>query len=123
VAPRRRFGTALLRATGSDAYVAALGTLPDAPTEEALYRALGLSYTPPELRELPIGRDVPALVELADVRGDLHVHTTWSDGKASVLEMGRAARDLGYEYIAICDHTTSVRVVPGLDAEGLHRQG
>jgi len=123
VAPRRRFGTALLRATGSDAYVAALGTLPDAPAEEALYRALELPYTPPELRELPIDGNVPALVELADVRGDLHVHTTWSDGKASVLEMGRAARDLGYEYIAICDHTTNVRVVPGLDADGLRRQG
>src|SRR5256885_3612915 len=51
------------------------------------------------------------------------MHTTWSDGRASVEEMGRAARDLGYEYVAICDHTTNVRVVPGLDAEGLRRQG
>jgi DNA polymerase (family 10) len=123
VAPRRRFGTALVRATGSDAYVAALGALPDAPTEAAVYRALGLPYAPPELRELPLHDEVPALVELTDVRGDLHVHTTWSDGKASVLEMARAARELGYDYIAICDHTTSVRVVPGLDAEGLRRQG
>ena len=56
------------------------------------------------------------------MRGDLHCHTTWSDGKASVLEMAVAARDLGYEYLAICDHTTSVRVVPGLDADGLRRQ-
>src|SRR5581483_2093015 len=55
-------------------------------------------------------------------RGDLHVHTTWSDGKASVLEMAEAARALGYEYIAICDHTRSVRVVPGLDADDLRRQ-
>jgi DNA polymerase (family 10) len=122
VALRRRFGTALIRATGSDGYVAALGSLPDAPTEEAVYQALGRPYTPPELRELPLESDVPALVELADVRGDLHVHTTWSDGKASVLEMGQAARNLGYEYIAICDHTTNVRVVPGLDADGLRRQ-
>jgi DNA polymerase (family 10) len=122
VAPRRRFGSALIRATGSDGYVGALGAVPDAPTEEAVYRALGRPYTPPELRELPLGSDVPALVELADVRGDLHAHTTWSDGKASVLEMGRAARELGYEYIAICDHTTNVRVVPGLDADGLRRQ-
>src|SRR5256885_3803250 len=51
------------------------------------------------------------------------MHTTWSDGRASVEEMGRAARDLGYEYVAICDHTTNVRVVPGLDADGLCRQG
>src|SRR5213079_802845 len=55
-------------------------------------------------------------------RGDLHVHTTWSDGKASVLEMALAARDLGYEYVAICDHTPNVRVVPGLDADDLRRQ-
>src|SRR5205085_1394872 len=65
----------------------------------------------------------PALVELGDIRGDLHMHTTWSDGRASVEEMGRAARELGYEYVAICDHTTNVRVVPGLDADALRRQG
>jgi DNA polymerase (family 10) len=63
------------------------------------------------------------LVEVADVRGDLHVHTTWSDGKASVDEMARAALGLGYEYLAICDHTPNVRVVPGLDADALRRQG
>jgi DNA polymerase (family 10) len=51
------------------------------------------------------------------------VHTTWSDGKASVLEMATAARDRGYDYIAICDHTRAVRVVPGLDAGDLRRQG
>jgi DNA polymerase (family X) len=56
------------------------------------------------------------------VRGDLHVHTTASDGRATVLEMATAARDRGYEYLAICDHTVSVRVVPGLDADGLRRQ-
>jgi DNA polymerase (family X) len=123
VAPGRGFGTALVRATGAEPYVAALGALPEAPTEEAVYRALGRPYLPPELRELPLRDGVaPAVVELDDVRGDLHVHTTWSDGKASVLEMGRAARDLGYDYVAICDHTTSVRVVPGLDADALRRQ-
>src|SRR5213079_2972294 len=52
----------------------------------------------------------------------LHCHTTWSDGKASVLEMATAARDRGYEYLAICDHTPNVRVVPGLDADALRRQ-
>jgi DNA polymerase (family 10) len=57
------------------------------------------------------------------VRGDLHCHTTWSDGKASVLEMATAARNLGYEYLAICDHTRNVRVVPGLDADDVRRQG
>jgi DNA polymerase (family 10) len=61
-------------------------------------------------------------VDEADIRGDLHCHTTWSDGKASVLEMATAARDRGYEYLAICDHTPNVRVVPGLDADALRRQ-
>ena len=123
VARPDRFGTELVRATGSDRYVAALGPLPDARTEEAVYGALGRPYVPPELREQPVDHEVPTLVELSDVRGDLHVHTTWSDGKSSVLEMGLAARDLGYEYLAICDHTTSVRVVPGLGADDLRRQG
>jgi DNA polymerase (family X) len=82
-----------------------------------------LAYLPPELREQPFAGPPPALVEQPSIRGDLHVHTTWSDGKASVLEMGEAARELGYDYIAICDHTRNVRVVPGLDADELRRQG
>jgi DNA polymerase (family 10) len=123
VAAQSRFGTELARATGSAPYVAALGELPDAPDEEALYASLGLPWCPPELREEPFRGDPPPLVELGDVRGDLHAHTTWSDGKASVLEMATAARDLGYEYLAICDHTPNVRVVPGLDADDLRRQG
>jgi DNA polymerase (family 10) len=123
VAAPERFGTELLRATGTAAYVDALGELPPAPDEEALYRALGIPYLPPELREAPYDGEPPPLIELADILGDLHVHTTWSDGKASVLKMAEAARDLGYEYIAICDHTRNVRVVPGLDADELRRQG
>ena len=113
VAPPERFGTELLRATGSPEYVASLGELPEAPDEEGVYALLGLPWCPPELREAALLRAPPALVELADIRGDLHCHTTWSDGKASVEEMAIAARDLGYEYIAICDHTPNVRVVPG----------
>jgi DNA polymerase (family 10) len=123
VAPPSSFGTALLRATGSPAYVAALGALPDAPTEEEVYARLGLPWVPPELREAPLHGEPPRLVCVEDVRGDLHTHTTWSDGKASVLEMAEAARDRGYEYLAICDHTPNVRVVPGLDADDLRRQG
>ena len=117
-----RFGTELIVATGSDEYVEGLGPLPAAADEDGVFAALGLPWCPPELREQPFRGEPPPLVELADVRGDLHCHTTWSDGKASVLEMALAARDLGYEYLAICDHTTSVRVVPGLDADGLRRQ-
>jgi DNA polymerase (family X) len=123
VAEPSRFGSELVRATGARAYVEALGPLPDAPDEEAVYAALGIPWCPPELREQPFRGEPPQLVELADIRGDLHCHTTWSDGKASVLEMGTAARDLGYEYMAICDHTQNVRVVPGLDADDLRRQG
>lgn len=117
------FGAELARATGSRDYVEALEPLPEAPDEEHVYSALGLPWCPPELREAPFRGQPPALVELRDVRGDLHCHTTWSDGRASVLEMATAARERGYEYLAICDHTESVRVVPGLDADGLRRQG
>ncbi|HEY7148454.1 MAG TPA: helix-hairpin-helix domain-containing protein [Gaiellaceae bacterium] len=123
VAEPERFGTELVRATGSEAYVAALEPLPDAADEESVYRALGIPFCPPELREEPFRGEPPRLVELGQIRGDLHVHTTWSDGKASVLQMGEAAVALGYEYLAICDHTRNVRVVPGLDADDVRRQG
>ena len=122
VAPPERFGTELAARTGSPEYVASLGALPDAPDEDGVYAQLGLPWCPPELREAPLLRAPPPLVELADIRGDLHCHTTWSDGKASVEEMAVAARDLGYDYIAICDHTPNVRVVPGLDADALRAQ-
>ena len=119
-----RFGTSLVRATGSESYVGALEPLPDAATEDELYAALGVAWCPPELRERPHReKPPPFLVRVDDIQGDLHVHTTWSDGKASVLEMAEAARARGYEYLAICDHTPNVRVVPGLDADDLRRQG
>jgi DNA polymerase (family 10) len=122
VAHTDHFGTELVRATGSEAYVAALEPLPAAVTEEEVYARLGLAWLPPELRETPFRGDAPPLVEESDIRGDLHCHTTWSDGKASVLEMATAARDRGYDYLAICDHTPNVSVVPGLDADALRRQ-
>jgi DNA polymerase (family 10) len=118
-----RFGTALVRATGSAAYVAALEPLPDAGDEAAVYAALGVPWCPPELREAPFRGEPPAVVEVGDIRGDLHCHTTWSDGRASVEEMGRAARDRGYDYIAICDHTPAVGAVRGLSADDVRRQG
>jgi DNA polymerase (family 10) len=123
VASPPRFGTELVRATGSRDYVASLEPLPDGPTEEAVYAALELPWLPPELREAPPHAVLASLIELGDIRGDLHCHTTWSDGKASVLEMGEAARARGYEYLAICDHTVAVRVVPGLGADDVRRQG
>ena len=90
-------------------------------TEEDLYRALGLPWIPPELRE---GLDeidaaerdaLPALITLADVRGDLHMHTTASDGDASILQMAQEASRLGYEYIVITDHSQVLAVANGLD--------
>jgi DNA polymerase (family X) len=122
VAEPERFGTAVVRATGAAAYVAALEPLPDAADEPALYRALGVPWCPPELREQPLRGEPPTLVELADIRGDLHCHSTWSDGRASIEEMGRAARARGYDYIAICDHTPAVGAVTGLHADDVRRQ-
>jgi DNA polymerase (family 10) len=100
-----------------------LGELPPGPDEKAVYAELGVPWCPPELREQPFHGQPPPLLTDEDIRGDLHMHSTWSDGKATILEMATAARDLGYEYVAICDHTPNVRVVPGLDADGLRRQG
>jgi DNA polymerase (family 10) len=117
-----RFGTALVRATGAPAYVAALEPLPDAPDEEAVYRALDLPWCPPEIREEPFRGEPPPLVDLEDIRGDLHCHTTRSDGRASVEEMARAAQERGYTYLAICDHTPAVGAVRGLTPDDVRGQ-
>ncbi len=122
VAAPSGFGSALLRATGTPEYVAGLGSLPDAPDEEGVYELLGVPWCPPELREEPFRGEPPALLTQSDIRGDLHTHTTWSDGRASVVEMGRAARERGYEYLAICDHTPAVGAVRGLTPDDVRRQ-
>ena len=90
-------------------------------TEEEIYARLGLGWIAPELREnqgeidaASEGR-LPHLVELADMRGDLHMHTTESDGRASMLEMAAAAQTLGHEYIAITDHSKALAMANGLD--------
>jgi DNA polymerase (family 10) len=123
VAPPAAFGTELVRATGTAAYVAALEPLPEAGDETALYAALGVPWCPPELREAPFDAAPPPLVELGQIRGDLHSHTVWSDGRQTVEEMARAARDRGYEYLAICDHTPAVGAVQGLTGDDVRRQG
>jgi DNA polymerase (family X) len=123
VATPTRFGTELLRATGAAPYVDALEPLPERSDEPAVYAALGIPWCPPELREQPFTGEPPPLLELAAIRGDLHCHSTWSDGRASIEEMGRAARERGYAYLAICDHTPAVGAVQGLDADAVRRQG
>jgi len=123
VAPPNAFGTALVRATGSPVYVSALEPLPDAADEDLVYQELGIPWCPPELREAPFHGQPPALLELTDIKGDLHAHTTWSDGRATVEEMGRAAAQRGYQYLAICDHTPAVGAVRGLTPDDLKRQG
>jgi DNA polymerase (family 10) len=122
VAEPARFGTELLRTTGAPEWVAGLEPLPDAPDEAGVFAALGLPSVPPELREAWFSGEPPPLVDVDAIRGDLHCHSTWSDGKASIYEMGLAARERGYAYLAICDHTVSVGAVPGLDADGVRRQ-
>jgi DNA polymerase (family 10) len=117
-----RFGAALVRATGSPSYVAALEPLPEAPDEETVYSLLDLPWCPPELREEPFRGEPPPLVGLDDIRGDLHCHTTWSDGRASVEDMARAALQRGHEYLAICDHTPAVGAVRGLTPDDVRRQ-
>jgi DNA polymerase (family X) len=121
-APPAELGTALVRATGSADYVAALEPLPPAPDEQSLFRLIDRPHLPPELCEQGAPPAPAALVELAAIRGDLHCHTTWSDGTATVRELADAAIARGYEYVAVCDHTTNVGVVPGLDADAVRRQ-
>jgi len=86
-----------------------------ASTEEELYEFLGYTWIPPELREnrgeLAAAREgkLPVLVDMDDIRGDLHSHTTWSDGRASLEEMASAAKGLGRTYLAVCDHARRLR--------------
>ncbi|MDQ4106168.1 MAG: PHP domain-containing protein, partial [Actinomycetota bacterium] len=97
-------------------------------TETELYERLGLPYIPPELREdtgeLEAAEkwELPDLVELRDIRGDLHVHTNYSDGKGTIESMAEAAIALGYEYVVFCDHSQSLKVANGLSPERLKRK-
>src|SRR5580658_3729387 len=90
-------------------------------TEEEIYKKLGLDYIEPELREntgeiaAAENHTLPSLLKLADIRGDLQMHTTASDGRNSIEEMGEAAQKLGYEYIALTDHSKAVTVANGMD--------
>lgn len=147
VVPARSFGAALLYFTGSKAHNIALRGLANdrgwklneyglfsgkrsiaGATEQQVYGKLGLPYIAPELREdrgevvLAQKNMLPKLLQFADIRGDLHVHTNWTDGTASIEEMVRAAKAKGYAYIAITDHSRHVTVAHGMDAERLLKQ-
>jgi DNA polymerase (family 10) len=98
------------------------------PDEAAVYQALGLAWVPPELREdrgeVEAARagTLPVLLERSDLRGLVHVHTTWSDGRASVADTAAAARERGFEYLVVCDHSRSTSIAGGLTIEDLRRQ-
>jgi len=143
------FGAALQYFTGSKAHNIKLRTLAEAmgfkvneygvfrvsdnkrvagETEEGMYEVLGLEIMPPELREdrgeIEASRQerLPDLVERSDLKGDLHVHTNWSDGADPPEAMVKAAQDLGYEYLAISDHSVSMGFVHGLTLERIREQ-
>jgi DNA polymerase (family 10) len=92
-------------------------------TEKEVYKSLGLPLIPPELREdrgeikAALEGRLPKLIEQKDIKGDLHMHTTWSDGKASIAEMAESAAELGYSYIAITDHSPSSVIASGLSVK------
>ncbi|HUI19711.1 MAG TPA: DNA polymerase/3'-5' exonuclease PolX [Methylocella sp.] len=147
VVPEESYGAALLYFTGSKSHNIALRNLAiergwklneyglfegdrriAGASEEEIYAKLGLMFLPPELREdrgeiaLAQKRSLPNLVSLPDIRGDLHVHSNWSDGTAPIADMAAAAIKRGYSYIALTDHSRRVTVAHGLDAERLSKQ-
>jgi DNA polymerase (family 10) len=140
-------GAALLYHTGSTEHFAALqqyaeavgfqlkpsglyqaGVLHAAAVEDDIYRALGLPIIPPEIREganevaLASRGELPALVTRADIRGDLHMHSTWSDGRDSIELMVSTCQRLGYEYLAMTDHSPTSAASRNLSVDGAKRQ-
>lgn len=137
-----RYGSALQNLTGSRSHnarireiAAAKGLETDSTgirngngyfvSEEEIYESLGLDYISPELREdcgeIEAARagELPALLEIEDLRGDLHAHSTWSDGASTIRQMADKAASLGYEYIAMTDHSPSSRIAKGLNIKRL----
>jgi len=97
-------------------------------TEEEVYRALGMTWVPPELREnrgeveAALADELPKLVTLDDMKGDLQMHSTWSDGKVSIEAMARACAERGYAYMAITDHSQAMAMVQGLTPKRVREQ-
>lgn len=133
------FGAELICRTGSEDHVAGLNHLAEqlgleklvpggaawakGRSEKEIYAVLGLPPIAPELREgrgeiqAALAGELPQLVKMADIRGDLHVHSTWSDGVDTIKAMAEAAREMGYEYIGVCDHSISSKIANGLSVE------
>jgi DNA polymerase (family 10) len=140
VAELNTFGSSLLWHTGSEAHLSRLRTLAvgrglqltadglsgkPTTTEEEIYRALDLPWIAPELREdtgeieAALNGSLPNLITIDDLKGDLHCHTNWTDGTASLEDMALAARARGYEYMALTDHSRSLTITNGLSLERL----
>jgi DNA polymerase (family 10) len=134
----KNWGLSLVRHTGSTAHLrkltrftgslAALQNTNSFPTEQAFFEAFGMAFIPPELRE---GLDevrqarsgtIPKLVTQEDIRGDLHAHTSASDGADSIEDMALAAQQRGYEYVGITDHSPSLKIANGVSIEDLWKQ-
>jgi len=145
--PEKSYGAALLYFTGSKAHNIALRGLANArkwklneyglflgrrriagATEEEVYARLGLPYIPPEMREdrgeivLAKAGSLPKLVTVEDIRGDLHVHSNWTDGTATIAEMAAAAQARGYAYMALTDHSRRQTMSHGLDPAKVAKQ-
>ena len=145
--PEKSYGAALLYFTGSKAHNIALRALANehgwklneyglfagrrriaGASEEEVYRKLGLAFIEPELREdrgevaAAKANRLPRLVQLSDIRGDLHVHSDWTDGTMPIAAMAAAAKARGHEYIALTDHSRRVAMTHGLDPARLSRQ-
>jgi DNA polymerase (family X) len=138
VAPRKDWGLASIACTGSQAHLrkltAVMGSLKSLkakgpfPAESDVYREFGLAFMEPELREghdevqRSLAGTLPVLVTVNDIRGELHAHSTSSDGSHSIEQMAAAARDRGYEYIGITDHSQSLKIARGVSVEDLWKQ-
>ncbi len=139
LATKAKWGLDLLLATGSESHLALLESQGPGPgglardrsrlaTETTVYRRLGLSYIEPELREgldevqRARTRTSPGLVTVADIQGDLHAHSTSSDGAQSISQMAEAARARGYTFLGITDHSQSLKIAGGVSEADLRRQ-
>lgn len=132
LAPPARYGTALWHHTGSENHVAAFvtryGEPEPAQDEKEIYTRAGIEYVPPELREntgeleAAAEHRLPRLIEPSDLKGNLHNHSTFSDGTNTIAEMAEAARAMGYSYFGLCDHSRSLAIANGLSIERVLEQ-